>query len=130
MYLLGPHRVYFVHVVAGCAWVPEERIWACEVFVVGEGIPFIVEDSVRLMAQLNHAHIIAAELWLRTYEHELTQHRGPHTTTNTEGHGDVGETREWQGTDVGGDRTTSDPATEGHGSPMADAAPSGLGDWD
>ena len=69
MYLLGPHRVYLVQVVVGCAWVPEERIWALEVFVVGEGIHFTVDDSVRLMAQLNHANIIAAELGLRTYEH-------------------------------------------------------------
>ena len=47
----------------------EERIWAPEVFIVGEGIHFTVDDSVRLMAQLNHANIIAAELGLKTYEH-------------------------------------------------------------
>ena len=69
MYLLGPDRVYLVQVVAGCAWVPEERIWAPEVFIVGEGIHFTVDDSVRLMAQLNHANIIAAKLGLKTYEH-------------------------------------------------------------
>ena len=69
MYLLGPDRVYLVEVVAGCAWVPEERIWAPEVFIVGEGIRFTVDDSVRLMAQPNHANIIAAELGLKTYEH-------------------------------------------------------------
>ena len=55
MYLLGPHRVYLVQVVASRAWVLEERIWAPEVFVMGEEIHFIVDDSVRLMAQLNHA---------------------------------------------------------------------------
>ena len=38
-------------------------------FIVGEGIHFTVDDSVRLMAQLNHANIIAAELGLKTYEH-------------------------------------------------------------
>ena len=69
MYLLGPRRVYLVQVVAGCAWVPEERIWMPEVFIVGEGIHFIMDDSVRLMAQLNHANIIAAKLGLRTYGH-------------------------------------------------------------
>ena len=69
MYLLVPNTVYLVQVVAGCAWVPEERIWALEVFIVGEGIHFIVDDSVRLMAQLNNANIIAMELGLRTYGH-------------------------------------------------------------
>ena len=69
MYLLGLNRVYPVQVVAACAWVPEERIWAPKVFIVGEGIHFTVDDSVRLMAQLNHADIIAVELGLRTYEH-------------------------------------------------------------
>ena len=118
-----------MQVVASCAWVPEERIWAPEVFIVGEGINFTMDDSVSLMAQLNHANIIATELGLRAYEHQLTQqHRRPHTTTNTRGHKDVGETRELQGTDVGGGRTTGDPETEGYGSPMADTAQSGLGD--
>ena len=42
MYLLGPDRVYLVHVVAGCAWVPEERIWAPKVVVI---IHFIVDDT-------------------------------------------------------------------------------------
>ena len=69
MYLLGPDGVYLVQVVAGCAWVPEERILAPEVVIVGEGIHFTVDDPVRLMAQLNHANIIAAELGLKTYEH-------------------------------------------------------------
>ena len=69
MYLLGPDRVYLVQVVAGCEWVPEERIWAPEVFIMEEGIHFTVDDSVRLMAQLNHAIITAAELGLKTYEH-------------------------------------------------------------
>ena len=27
MYLLGPDRVYLVQIVAGYAWVLEERIW-------------------------------------------------------------------------------------------------------
>ena len=38
-------------------------------FIVGEGIHFTVDDSVRLMAQLNHTNIIATELGLKTYEH-------------------------------------------------------------
>ena len=38
-----------------------------------------------------------------------------HTTTTTQGQGEVGEAREWEGTDVGGDRITDDPATEGEG---------------
>ena len=69
MYLLGPDRVYRVQVVASCVWVPEERIWAPEVFIMGEGIHFKVDDSVRLMAHLDHANIIAVELGLRTYGH-------------------------------------------------------------
>ena len=96
-----------IWVVAGCAWVPEERIWAPEVFIVGEARHFIVDNSVRLMAQLNHTNIIAAELGLRTYGHQHTQqHKIPHTRTTTQGHGDVGEKREWQGTNVGGKWTT------------------------
>ena len=84
MYLLWPDRVYLVQVVVGCAWVLEERIWAPEVFIVGEGIHFTVDDSVRLMAQLNNANIIVAELGLKTYEHQLSeQHRRPHTTAYT-----------------------------------------------
>ena len=66
---MGPDRVYLVQVVAGRAWAPEDRIWAPEVFIVGEGIHFKVDDSVRLMPQLNHANIIAAELGVKTYEH-------------------------------------------------------------
>ena len=73
MYLLGRDRVYLVQVVAGCAWVPEKRIWAPEVFITGEGIHFTVGDSVRLMAQLNHANIIVAD----TEDHTPQQtHRG------------------------------------------------------
>ena len=61
MYLLGQRRVYLVQVVAGYVWVPEKTL-ALEVFIVGEGIHFIVDDPVRLMAQTNYANIIAAEL--------------------------------------------------------------------
>ena len=61
MYLLGPDRVYLVQVVGGCARVPEERIWAPEVFIVGEGIHFTADDSVSRMAQPNHTDIIAPE---------------------------------------------------------------------
>ena len=38
-----------------------------------------------------------------------------HTATTTQGQGEVGEATEWEGTDVGGDRTTGDLATEGEG---------------
>ena len=38
-----------------------------------------------------------------------------HTTTTTQGQGEVGEAREWERTDVGGGRTTGDSATEGAG---------------
>ena len=68
MYLLGSDRVYLVQVVAGCVWVPEEMMWAPEVFIVGEGIHLIVDDPMRLMAQPNRANIIAAELGMKTYE--------------------------------------------------------------
>ena len=44
-------------------------MWAPEVFIVGEGIHFIVDNAGRLLAQLNHANIIAAELGLRTHGH-------------------------------------------------------------
>ena len=50
-----------VQVVAGCARVPAAKIWAPEMFILGEGMHFTVDDSVILMAQLNHANIIAAE---------------------------------------------------------------------
>ena len=56
-------------VVAGCVWVPEERIWAPEVFIVGGGMHFIVDDPLRLMAQLNLANIIATELGMKMYGH-------------------------------------------------------------
>ena len=69
MYLLGLDRVYLVQAVAGGAWVPQERIWAPEVFIVGEGIHFTVDNSVRLMAQLSHTNIIVAKLGLKMYEH-------------------------------------------------------------
>ena len=46
MYLLGPDGAYLVQ-VAGCVWVPEERIWAPEVSIVGEGLHFMVDDTVR-----------------------------------------------------------------------------------
>ena len=69
MYLLGPDIVYLVQVVAGCVWVPEESIRAPEVFIVGEGIHFIVDDPVRLTAKPNHANIIAAELGMTMYGH-------------------------------------------------------------
>ena len=38
-----------------------------------------------------------------------------HTTTTTQRQGEVGEAREWEGTEVGGDRTTGDPGMEGEG---------------
>ena len=47
---LGPNKVYLVQVVAGCVWVLEERIWAPEVFIVGEWIHFMVDGPMRLMA--------------------------------------------------------------------------------
>ena len=46
---LGTNTIYLVRVVAGCVWALEERIWAREVFVVGEGIHFILDGLVRLM---------------------------------------------------------------------------------
>ena len=67
MYLLGPDRVYSVQAVAGCVWVPEERIWAPEVFIMRAGMPFVVDDPVRLMAQPNRPNIPAAELEVKTY---------------------------------------------------------------
>ena len=69
MYLLGPDRVYLVQLVAGCVWVPEGRVWAPEMFIVGEGIHFIVDDPVGLMAQPNRANSIAAELGMKIYGH-------------------------------------------------------------
>ena len=67
IHLLGPDKVCLVQVVVGCVWVPEERIWAPEVFIVGKGIHFIVDNPVRPMAQPDRANIIAAELAMRTY---------------------------------------------------------------
>ena len=45
----------------------KEMIWALEVFTVGEGMHFVVDDPVRLMAQPNCANIIARELGMRTH---------------------------------------------------------------
>ena len=69
MYLLGLDRVYREQVVAGSEWVPEGRIWAPQVFFVGEGIHFIVDHTVRLGAQRNHANNMVEELGVRTYGH-------------------------------------------------------------
>ena len=71
-------------------------------------------------AQRNRANIIAAELRTRTYGHYHRQQQGeglfiPHTTTTTQGHGEVGWIQEWWITDVGSDRTTGEPETGGHG---------------
>ena len=69
MYLLGPNTIYVVQVMASCVWILEGRIWAPEVFIVGEGILFRIYDNVRLMAQPNRANIIAVELGMKTHGH-------------------------------------------------------------
>ena len=45
MYLLAPDQVYKVRVLASTVWVPEVRRWEPEVFIIGEGINFTVEDT-------------------------------------------------------------------------------------
>ena len=69
---------------------------------MGEGIHFIVDDSVTGVENVG------------TLTHTTTQnttHHNNHTTWD----GDVGDKREWKGTDVGGNQPTSDPASRGQG---------------
>ena len=101
MYLLGPDGIYLAQVVASCV----ERVWALEVCIVGEGVHFTVDDSVRLMAQPNRVNIIAAEAGMKTYGHYHIQPQPTHTTATAtkQGHREVERTIEWWGTDVGGD---------------------------
>ena len=46
---MAPDQVYKVQVPASSVWVPEVRRWELEVFIIGEGINFTVEDTTRLM---------------------------------------------------------------------------------
>ena len=46
-------QVYKVRVLASSVWVPEVRRWEPEVFIIGEGINFTVEDTTRLMQNLH-----------------------------------------------------------------------------
>ena len=77
-----------MQVVAGCVWVPQEKIWESEVFVVREGIHFTVDNQVRLMEQTDHANVLAAELGTKMYQRCHIQEQGggvypnhtPHTT--------------------------------------------------
>ena len=62
MYLLGPDEVYQVRVAASSVWVPEERIWAPEVFIIREGINFTVDDPTRLVYRLRGANTIAVQV--------------------------------------------------------------------
>ena len=50
MYLLGPDEVYQVRVVASSVWVPEERIWAMEVFIIKECMNFTVDEPDKVGA--------------------------------------------------------------------------------
>ena len=69
MYLLGQDTTYLVEVVAGYVWVPEKRIWAPEVFIMGEEKHCIMNAPVRLMAQPNRTNIIAAKVGMKKYGH-------------------------------------------------------------
>ena len=68
MYLLAPDQVHKVRVLASSVWVPEVRHWEPEVFIIGEGINFTVEDTMRLMQNLHKANIIAEQVGIRLYK--------------------------------------------------------------
>ena len=68
MYLLAPDQVYKVRVLASTVWVPEVRRWEPEVFIIGEGINFTVEDTTRLMQNLHRANVIAEQVGIRLYK--------------------------------------------------------------
>ena len=68
MYLLAPDQVNKVRVLASTVWVPEVRRWEPEVFIIGEGINFTVEDTTRLMQNLHRANVIAEQVGIRLYK--------------------------------------------------------------
>ena len=68
MYLLAPGQVYKVRVLASTVWVPEVRRWEPEVFIIGEGINFTVEDTTKLMQNLHRANVIAEQVGIRLYK--------------------------------------------------------------
>ena len=49
-------------------WVPEVRRWEPEVFLIGEGINFTVEDTTRLMQSSHKANMIAERVGIRLYK--------------------------------------------------------------
>ena len=49
-------------------WVPEVRRWGPEVFLIGEGIKFTVQDTTRLMQNLQKANVIAEQVGIRLYK--------------------------------------------------------------
>ena len=55
-------------VLASTVWVPEVRRWEPEVFIIGEGINFTVEDTTRLMQNLHRANVIAEQVGIRLYK--------------------------------------------------------------
>ena len=68
MYLLGPDQVYKVRVQASSVWVLEVRRREPEVFIIGEGINFTVEDPTRLMHSLHKANVIAEQVGIQLYK--------------------------------------------------------------
>ena len=76
MYLLAPHQVYKVRVLASTVWVPEVRRWEPEVFIIGEGINFTVEDTTGLMRNLHRANVIAEQVGIRLYKEQKLEAMG------------------------------------------------------
>ena len=70
MYLLAPDQVYKVRLLASSVWVPEVRRWEPEVFIIGEGINFTVEDTTRLLQNLRKANMIAEQVGIRLYKEQ------------------------------------------------------------
>ena len=48
--------------------MPEVRYWEPEVFIIGEGINFTVEDPTRLMHSLDKTNVIAERVGIRVYK--------------------------------------------------------------
>ena len=57
-------------------WVPEVRRWEPEVFIIGEGINFTVEDTASLMQNLHKANVIAEQVGIRLYKELKPEAKG------------------------------------------------------
>ena len=62
---MATDEVYKVKVVASSAWVVEDRIWAPEVCIIGEGIDFTVDDTARSFSNLHTTNTTASQVGMQ-----------------------------------------------------------------